>query len=49
MFGKVQQGQVIDSSEGQARESAFGCLDEGKPLKFFEQQNILIRSVLQED
>lgn len=46
MFRKIQQNQIIDSSEGQARKSDFFCLDEGKPLKFSKQQNILIRSVL---
>lgn len=41
MFGEVQQGQ--------ARKSDFFCLDEGKPLKVFVQEHILIRSVVQKN
>lgn len=45
MFEKVQQGQVIGSSEGQARKTSV-VYGKGKPLKFFDQQNILLRPVL---
>ena len=46
----AEEGQVIDSSlKVKPKRSDFCCLDKGKSLKFFVQQNILIRSVSEED
>lgn len=46
----AEQGQVIDSSlKVKPEKSDFCRLDKGKSLKFFVQQNILIRSVFEED